>query len=227
MDKTERAARNLYVISSGVIVYLLAGADIQDMSLLGLRAPARYPKIFEGAAIATLLWFWLRYQISNSVKAGWWETRKQLLSDLYNSSLFSKYLISKIQPDPVFETIRISMRKLANAKLYVDKLDIVADKARLVRVKTYFVRIPNEPHFQRQVGADKLPSEHRESLCIPRKDFVWRFLIYIPRFLIRRETFYNRLLPHVIFAVATTLILSSQIGADPAGIFGHMEPKGK
>ena len=45
-NSLERRARNLYIISGVIIVYLLAGADLENLTLLGIRSPARYPVVF-------------------------------------------------------------------------------------------------------------------------------------------------------------------------------------
>ena len=43
-------ARNLFIISSAIIVYLLAGADIEHLAVGALKAPAEYPEVLRAAA---------------------------------------------------------------------------------------------------------------------------------------------------------------------------------
>lgn len=51
------SGRNLNLISAGIIVYLLAGADFQSLGVSGLSWDIRYPQVVKYAAV--LFWIWM------------------------------------------------------------------------------------------------------------------------------------------------------------------------
>ena len=58
------SGRNLNLISAGIIVYLLAGADFQSIGVGGLSWDIRYPQVVKFAAVLFWLWVLITHWIS-------------------------------------------------------------------------------------------------------------------------------------------------------------------
>ncbi|MCH8958363.1 MAG: hypothetical protein IH835_02740, partial [Proteobacteria bacterium] len=101
MDKVNSRARNLFVISAAVIAYLFAGANLNQLTILGLRAPASYPIVFSWAASVALIWFWWRYLIAWIDARSRIEFRQDFLKSLRKTPLFQRHLLKSIDLDQV------------------------------------------------------------------------------------------------------------------------------
>ena len=55
LSEVTHVAKNLYVISAAILIYLFAGADISRVALGGANVPAEYPVVFKGAALSVPL----------------------------------------------------------------------------------------------------------------------------------------------------------------------------
>lgn len=219
-DKVESRARNLFVIAAAIIVYMLAGADLNNLTVLGLRAPARYPVIFSWAAIIALLWFWWRYFVAWLNAQSRTKFRAEYLRALHNSPVFQLYLKRRLDFEVALEHVRSTHGISASEELVPDSVSAGGDRRLSVTIDAYAFYYRGNPNSKVAVASNKLPEQHRIKVTIP-----WwvHFGVGVPYFLwnaLRHEGFANQVLPHVIFIAAITLICCKIMGVDPAGVFG-------
>lgn len=211
--------RNLYIISSSIIVYLLAGADIGQLAIGAMKSPARYPKILEWAAIFGFIWFWWRYFIvwlqhrsafTNSVQAAMIETeslqsflKKKLVSDHSDSLDYMELSVSSGQDPPRYDIRKVWARKSKQLSVIVNQISF---------------HIEND-------GIRATPA--REIEGIPIEIPWWRYFGLVPfvtlRQALQQDTFGNIVLPNFVAMTAAILAGLSLSGMDPAGLFGLLD----
>lgn len=100
----DKHARNLFVIAGAIIVYLLAGADLANLAVLGIRAPAEYPVVFSHASVVALVWFWWRYQVSWLDSNARKDFRNDYLSQLQQREPYKTLIKKSVDLDGIVKT---------------------------------------------------------------------------------------------------------------------------
>lgn len=210
-------ARNLFVIASGICVFLLAGADIEQLAFGAIKTPARYPEVVRAAAVVLLLWFWWRYTIS------WLDARDKYdvdyLRALHLSDRFQEWLLQQLQQsyseflherfldthpegEVSGEVMNINEDSPSRFSFKVSTITFKQSEDTGIVIKAG----PNAPEL-------KIPFiVHVRMSTVFR---VWRAL--------RREDFADTVLPHIVASVAATLVFFAWLGLDPAGVFGLLD----
>lgn len=210
-------ARNLFVISSAIIIYLLAGADIEQLAVGALKAPAEYPEVLRAAAVGALIWFWWRYLIV------WLSHRKtyreSVLGALHSTQLFQRHLRSSLQTKyaDALEQMEIGVsRPLAPQGVITH---VYTDKQRR------FCATVQQVNFQ--VEGKGLCATHPPPGQALVVDIPWwlYFRLIVPVAIwqaVRQEEFADVILPHITFLAAMFLVWSALFWVDPAGVFGFL-----
>ncbi len=226
-----RRARNLNIISVGIIVYLLAGADIGHISALGLRAPVQYPAILQITAVLGLGWFYWRYSVAwGASDCGiefkksytdsfliWAGTHKMvrvhldwqaILDFTYSTKKYESF--SRNVPDGLdakefASTSTFQLRLLSRRSFALSNLSYETERARHSVVKmTLDGRNDALPNFE---------------TTIPRYHYEPVRLFHSVVFALSGDAFAEQRLPHYIGRAAALMLLSSALW-DPAGLWG-------
>ncbi len=214
----DKRARNLFVIAGAIIVYLFAGADLNQLAVLGLRAPARFPIVFSWAAVVALCWFWWRYNVVWLAACSRVNFGNEYLGDLHQLKPFKNYIDANINHDVITNTHFSGQRPAGDSALTLIRYSEVARKRRLlinINVLTYTDGTTNF-----EIGTNDFPDKRPIEVRVPW----WLHWMHSPFFFLQRawryDNFSNERLPHIVFAAAVALIACKIIGWDPAGLFG-------
>ena len=219
-DKVASRARNLFVIAAAVIVYMLAGADLNNLTVLGLRAPAKFPIVFSWAAVIALLWFWWRYFVAWINAQSRTKFRTEYLRALHNSPVFHRYLKKRTDFKAASNIAKARYNLSASDDLIPDSVVADGNRRLFVIIENYEFLSQDNPNNRYAVNLNQLPMEDRIKVAIP---WWFHFGVGIPYFLwhaLRREHFADQVLPNVVFIAAAALIYCKFLGVDPAGVFG-------
>ena len=214
-ERLRPRARNLFIIASAIIIYLLAGADIDQLAVGALKAPAQYPVVLRAAAVGALIWFWWRYlQI-------WFQERQvyrtKILGALHDTSIFQHYLIERLRADYPQDLEKMEIKARQGDPIAEGLVRVVTDKERrlCVKITQLDFRIADRQvrpiHPSQNLGFEiTIPWWLHYSLILPIS--IWQGFRY--------EYFADLVLPHIAFIVATFLVISAMFWVDPAGVFG-------
>lgn len=226
-DKVNSRARNLFVIAFAIIIYLLAGADLDQLTVLGLRAPSRYPIVFSWAAVLALFWFWWRYWIA------WMDAESREVfnvnyrEDLRQTDAFQKRLAKLKNVNDLADTLRTQFNGYSLSK----GKDQIPDPVKLIRsqldyskrsaatVSSVTFQNTDHPHYEYIVEVAKLPGNASYSIEIPWWLNVQIGTLVFCRRAVRYEGFANQIMPQILALVALILIVCKVTGLDPAGFF--------
>ncbi len=228
----EKRARNLYVIASAIIVYLLAGADLNHLSALGLRAPARYPIVFSWAAVVALLWFAWRYHVtwlSSNSRANY---RNRYLKELHQLEPFVSLVRNAIEFDAILKAHRVVFKKAnPNKAPYPPNVQFNGfeevpvhhrpGRPPLLDRRSIFVSAIKVTGGA-NIGKDSFPDSRFIKVDIPPR-LHWRHSL--PHFLRRevwRPDFADMRLPYLVLFLALALVACRAAGGDPAGFWGGL-----
>ena len=230
-DKVNSRARNLFVIASAIIIYLLAGADLDQLTVLGLRAPSRYPIVFSWAAVVALIWFWWRYWIAWMDAESRTAFNASYREDLRQTEAFQKRFVKLKNVNALANLLRTNFNEYMASKgkgpipdpvnLIRWQLDYSKRSAATVRSVTF--QNTDHPHNKYIVEVDKLPGNASYSIEIPWWLNVQIGTLVYCRRAVRHEGFANQIMPQMLALVALILIVCKVTGLDPAGFFGAME----
>lgn len=220
VDKVKSRARNLFVISAAVIAYLFAGANLDQLTILGLRAPASYPIVFSWAAIVALVWFWWRYLLAWIDASSRVEFRQDFFKSLRQTRMFQRYFFKSIDVDQVANAAEKSHRAIIVAPLRIDHVVVDGDRRFSAKIEKVTLVTSADPPNRYNIQAGQMPNYEPIVIAVP-----WwlHYFLGIPYFwwrAVRHEHFANLVLPHVLFIIAIALICCKSLGVDPAGIFG-------
>ena len=213
----QNRARNLFVVASGICVFLLAGADVEQLAFGAIKTPARYPEVVRVASVLMLLWFWWRYSIS------WLDLRERYERDylraLHGSARFQRWIIQRLQEDhSEFLHERFTdtgqEERISGKIMQVDEGEPTRFRFKVTNVS--FFDSPNSG-ISVQAGPDapeiRVPVLTHFAMSTVFR--VWRAL--------RREDFADTVLPHIVATVAAALVFVAWLGVDPAGVFGWLD----
>ena len=210
----------MFVISAAVIAYLFAGANLDQLTVLGLRAPASYPVVFSWAAIVALVWFWWRYLIAWIDTSARIEFRRDFFTSLRQTRIFQQHFLKSIDLDQVTAFLANQHGTIKGSPLHLKS--VVVDGNRRFNAKIVQISLLNseEPPNGYDINASAMPNYEPIEITIP-----WwlHYSLGIPYFwwrAVRHEHFATRVLPHVLFFIAIVLICCKSFGIEPAGIFG-------
>ena len=211
--------RNLFIISSAIIVYLLAGADIGQLAVGTMKVPARFPEVLKWAAVVVLLWFWWRYFIvwldhrlafRNEVRVtlrqtSWFQNflKKKLITDYGDSLEYMETSVSSGQGATRGDIRNIFTAGTKRLQVIVHQVDFYME---MDGIRTAVAREP-------------------EGLIVNIP--WWRYFGLVPFISVwqalRKDSFGNVVLPHLVAIAAMVLIGLSFKGVDPAGVFGLLD----
>ena len=220
MDKVKSRARNLFVISAAVIAYLFAGANLDQLTILGLRAPASYPIVFSWAAIVALMWFWWRYLIAWIDASSRIKFRQDFFKSLRQTRMFQRYFFKRIDVDQVADAAVKSHRAIKIAPLRIEHVVVDGDRRFSAKIEQVLLVTSADSPNRFSISAGQMPDYEPIEIAVP-----WwlHYSLGIPYFwwrAVRHEHFANLVLPHILFIIAIALICCKFLGIDPAGIFG-------
>ena len=203
-------------------MYLLAGADLDRLTVLGLRAPAQFPIVFSWAAIVALIWFWWRYQIAWINSSSRLTYRNRYLQELHQRQPFKKLVNRTIDHKEIwdkgfagrskddFRILKlIGYSEVTHAK--------VLRRSICVSALTYNIGPTNY-----DIGTNHFPDKKYLEVPVPLILHCVYSLLFFLRSELRRDDFADQRLPHMVFAIAVILIAAKMLGFDPAGLFGLM-----
>lgn len=225
MDEVNRRARNLFAISAAIILYLLAGVDLEQLSALGIRAPAQYPDVAKGAAVLALLWFWWRYWIV------WMKGNARVLfaqafrSDFRTTNAFQREfvrtedaIIAGEAARNQYNADRRQTKKIeVGAKLVAVEID--EQERNTAEVKSVVLEVGDARQRLKKSQSITWSEAVDVPLWLTFKSGLWVFL----RRIFRHEDFANVMLPHLIAVIALSLAVCKFAGGEPAGFYGWME----
>lgn len=213
----QNRARNLFVIASGISVFLLAGADIEQLAFGAIKTPARYPEVVRAAAVVLLLWFWWRYTIS------WLDSREKYdidyLRALHSSGRFQEWLLKQLQKNHSDFLHERFLDTNPEGEVSGEVTDIREDSPSRFSYKVSTITFKQTPDTGIVIKAGpnapeiKIPFFFHFRMSTGFR--LWRAL--------RREDFADTMLPHIIASVAAALIIFAWLGFDPAGFFGWLD----
>jgi len=220
VDKVKSRARNLFVISAAVIAYLFAGANLDQLTILGLRAPALYPIVFSWAAIVALMWFWWRYLIAWIDASSRIKFRQDFFKSLRQTRMFQRYFFKRIDVDQVADAAVKSHRAIKIAPLRIEHVVVDGDRRFSAKIEQVLLVTSADSPNRFSISAGQMPDYEPIEIAVP-----WwlHYSLGIPYFwwrAVRHEHFANLVLPHILFIIAIALICCKFLGIDPAGIFG-------
>lgn len=212
-------ARNLFVISSAIIVYLLAGADIEQLAVGALKTPARYPEVLRAAAVVALFWFWWRYFVVWLRHRS--EFRREVRAAMRRTKLFQNFFKKKLKADYADSLEYMESTVLGGPggpRGYIT--NVHAEGSRRLRTVVHQITFDVE-------GMGNCLAHVRESegLIV---DIPWWMYFGLAPFVsiwqaFRGEDFGNVVLPHVVALTALVFVSLSSMGVDPAGLFGILD----
>ena len=225
MEKSlEQRARNLYVISGVIIVYLLAGADLNNLTLLGFRVPAKYPIVFSIASVLALLWFgwryrliWKKQKIGKAFRDNHLRALHQTLpfrflvkTSLPHATILASHFGYDVNDPNVTESEYMSYDPPAlHERGYKSRSSIA------IKTLTYFRGGQNI-----EIGIKSFPDKAYLLIDVPWKlHFRYSPPLYWSKAW-NEEEFAAQRLPVVAFFLAILLILCKSFGGDPAGVWG-------
>ena len=219
-DKVESRARNLFVISAAVIAYLFAGAKLDQLTVLGLRAPASYPIVFRCAATMALVWFWWRYPVAWIDARSRVEFRRDFFESLRQTRIFQQHFLKSIDVDQVADAAAKKYGAIVGGPLHFDRVIVDGDRRFSAKIEQVTLVTSADPPNRYSIQAGQMPNYEPIVIAVP-----WwlHYSLGIPYFwwrAVRHEHFANRVLPHVLFIIAIALICCKSFGIEPAGIFG-------
>jgi len=188
--------------------------------VLGIRAPAQFPIVFSWASVAALLWFWWRYHILWLNQSARSVFRNAYLRELHQRKPFNDYVAKHVN----HQKITNSYSKRTNRHLPPDTTYIGYDEIGPTDQPRLLIHIGilkyNDGKTNHNADQIDFPGERVIELRVPW----WFHWIHSPGFflwkVIREESFANQLLPQIVFAMATFLIVCKAFGYDPVGLFG-------
>lgn len=219
LEAIKTAARNVFVIAFGIIVYFLAGVEIAEVTFGGLRAPAKYPEVLRFAAVAGMLWFWWRYYVV------WKPFRHNYLQnlevDIRRHPEFLDFLGQYLR-DNHEARYRQFQRALSPPNTW--KLSNNQQFSRFSRykltAKTLKIDSGGPSQGYRWPDADTAPLV----VNIP-KWIYWN--LYLRLSVVRalsHSDFADFMLPHLVVLTALSFIILSWFGFDASGVFGLLTP---
>lgn len=219
-DKVESRARNLFVVSAAVIAYLFAGANLDQLTALGLRAPASYPVVFRWAASVALVWFWWRYLVAWIDARSRVEFRRDFFSSLRQTRMFQRHFLKSIDVDQVADATAKKYGTIVGAPLKFDRVYVDGERRFSAKIGQISFVNSAKPPTGYSIHVNDMPNYEPIEIAVP-----WwlHYSLGIPYFwwrAVRHEHFANRVLPHVLFIIAIALICCKSLGIEPAGIFG-------
>ncbi len=217
-----RRARNFYVFGAAVIIYLLAGADLDQLSVLGLRVPADYPGVFGAAAVMAMVWFWWRYTTAWLDHGARSQFRSDYFSTLYKKDAFHRYIVDRIDLPTLVQCaqdkdIDFPDEPVLHKVLYGEYRQLLVTIRRLE-----FLPGPIGGSVY-SIDTDMFPGSVPIQVKIP---FWMHYRLGVPHYwkrAVRHEAFSIYILPHISFAVAIALVVCKLWFKDPAGFFGWFE----
>jgi len=199
---------------------MLAGADLNNLALLGLRAPARFPQVFSWAASISLLWFWWRYLVAWLDASSRHEFRKSYLQALRQIRWFQRHLLKNIDIKTVLNSAD-EAGYLTGGEMTIEHIYVDGDKRLTAKVEQISIAdASDESGGLYSVNSSQMMDGQPILVAIP---WWMHYGIGIPFYwwrVIRHEYFANQVLPHVLFVAALALIVLKFSGVDPAGMFG-------
>ncbi len=210
----------MFVISAAVIAYLFAGANLDQLTILGLRAPASYPIVFSWAAIVALMWFWWRYLIAWIDASSRIKFRQDFFKSLRQTRMFQRYFFKRIDVDQVADAAVKSHRAIKIAPLRIEHVVVDGDRRFSAKIEQVLLVTSADSPNRFSISAGQMPDYEPIEIAVP-----WwlHYSLGIPYFwwrAVRHEHFANLVLPHILFIIAIALICCKFLGIDPAGIFG-------
>lgn len=209
----------MFVISSAIIVYLLAGADIEQLAVGALKAPARYPEVLRAAAIVALFWFWWRYFVV-------WlrhrlEFRREVRSALHRTKLFQNFFKKKLKAGYADSLEYMESTVLGGPggpRGYIT--NVHAEGSRRLQIVVHQITFDIE-------GMGNCMAHVRESEGLIVDIPWWLHFGLVPFVSIwqafRGDDFGNVVLPHLVALTALILVSLNSLGVDPAGLFGILD----
>ena len=227
-NSLERRARNLYIISGVIIVYLLAGADLENLTLLGIRSPSRYPIVFSFASVLGLLWFGWRYSLSWKEQRVGQTFRQNFLRELQQTTPFLLLINNNVNHaqilasawniqvnDPCITATSMESyvhKKTPSPGSYISKSSIEIQQIKYLK----------SDGKSSGVGIDHFPDNTFISIDVPWKlHYRHSPALYWSKAW-NQEAFSTQRFPVVAFFLAILLILCKSFGGDPAGVWGLM-----
>ena len=223
-NSLERRARNLYIISGVIIVYLLAGADLENLTLLGIRSPARYPIVFSVASVLALLWFGWRYRLIWISQRLGKTFRDNHLRRLHKTTPFTFLVKTRVKHTDILASHFATQVNdpLLNEPEYISyeppEFPNSGYKSRSL------IAIEKLNYFRNGQNFVIVHTSFPDKACI-KIDVPWHLHYrYSPRLYwstaFNKDEFAAQRLPVVAFFAAILLILFKLFGADPAGVWG-------
>lgn len=219
--KLERRARNLYVISGAIIVYLLAGADLGQLSALGFRAPAVYPQVYSYAVVLAFIWFWWRYDVVWRRSQPRETFQQDYLTELSNHPLYLRHLEKEIG-ELILWTITANKNVITNDHTQLRLLSIRAnwDTKRMLAIT----------HFRVNIGSNTLDcalSDFGQGDPIRASVSRWVHLrsgtVVYWRRAYNYEHFATVVAPNWVAFFALCLMILKAFFIDPGGLFGILK----
>ncbi|HNP64928.1 MAG TPA: hypothetical protein PKH39_13410 [Woeseiaceae bacterium] len=193
---------------------------MNNLAVLGLRAPARFPQVFAWAASIALLWFWWRYLVVWLDARSRLEFRKDFLQALRQTKWFQRHLLKNIDTDTVLKSAD-EAGYLTGGEMSIEQIFVDGDKRLIAKVEQISVAdVSEESGSLYSVNSYQMMDGKPILVAIP---WWMHYGIGIPFYwwrVIRHEYFANQIFPHILFVVALALIVLKVAGFDPAGLFG-------
>ncbi len=214
------AGRNLNVVSGAIAIYLLSGADLRELSLLGARMPLVYPSVVEGAAVLLLAWFFYQYKL---VARKPWRTAMDALSQALkeNRHMRAWWSQQEVHPDDREAIHRMIGPREGLELKYAS--NITYPKAPWMTCRPPTISTKSRMVLHRTAGehSDKTTkvSEDRQHL-ISRWTYLRLYASAWSDFLFRDQAVSRLIVPQLVAVFAVALILFRVSGCDPAGLFG-------
>ena len=213
MEVLERRARNLLVISSSIIVYVLAGMDLDQIRIFGSSTHAEYPSVLRTAVLISFIFFWWKFQVARTQYKFNRFLGDGVLKDVqFHRDLFGSYKEAFKENEEVqaFLTANGLNDNEINA---LSNLTFDGEN-----YKTDTVSVLEVQRGHRVVARNvTLPKPLSISLHGFSGSGVYARHIY--NLSLKQDTGSVIVLPHIFSVIASILVIAS-IWWDPAGVFG-------
>lgn len=205
-DNCAKAGRNLNIASSGVLLYLLSGANIESLSIGGASVTATHSSALLAFGLLTFIWLGYRFLLAYRDAADtdpWWHLymRDILLQRYPVSSYITEELVSRFVPNATNYTLHTENSAVKSFGLLSGSVVVSGVNINGMEVAT---------------GVE---------IEIPKTKVLRAHLYCFPRYLLSNSDIADMWVPWMLYALAVAALIVNSIGIDVAGLFGILPPK--
>jgi len=200
-EKCANAGRNLNIASSGVLIYLLSGAKVEELSFGGASLSATHPAIFGVFGFVTFVWlgyrFFLAYRDATDVDPWWHLYMRDIVLQRHPITSYARRVLSE----------RFAPKKQSHSMSWTTV------------VKDWKTLVAPEVTVNNNVVARDVEIE------LPLRERVLAHAHCFPRYLVSNSDIADMWVPWLLYGLAWLAVLAELAGLSPAGLYGSLPSK--